>query len=277
MGTCRYCRKPAGLLRDYHGECQKAYDAGKKRICFFVREAMTGASTNEIIEDEVSRFANQWNLDMPDMRPILVEGWNRALDAALEDGVITQDEEKALVHLQEFFDLQQDDLNASGAYTKLVKSCVLREVMHGNIPTAFQPQGRIPFNIQKGEKIVWGFQPVEYWEMRDRTTYVGGYAGASVRVAKGLYLRTGGFRGVPQVTTHTLPVDSGILLVTDKHIYFTGHAKSFRIPYKKIVSFQPFSDGVGLCRDAASAKPQLFKTGDGWFTYNLLTNLAQTE
>lgn len=50
--------------------------------------------------------------------------------------------------------------------------------------------------------------------------------------------------------------------------------KSFRVPFKKIVSFQPFSDAVGVMRDAANAKLQTFVTGDGWFTYNLLTNLS---
>ena len=28
-------------------------------------------------------------------------------------------------------------------------------------------------------------------------------------------------------------------------------------------------------RDAQTAKPQAFKTGDGWFSYNLAVNLAQ--
>jgi len=28
-------------------------------------------------------------------------------------------------------------------------------------------------------------------------------------------------------------------------------------------------------RDAQTAKAQSFQTGDGWFTYNLITNLAQ--
>ena len=28
-------------------------------------------------------------------------------------------------------------------------------------------------------------------------------------------------------------------------------------------------------RAAQSAKPQAFKTGDGWFAYNLVANLAQ--
>jgi len=45
----------------------------------------------------------------------------------------------------------------------------------------------------------------------------------------------------------------------------------------KIVSFMPFSDGVGIQRDAATAKPQFFITGDGWFTYNLLMNVGNVE
>ena len=28
-------------------------------------------------------------------------------------------------------------------------------------------------------------------------------------------------------------------------------------------------------RDAQTAKPQTFRTGDGWFAYNLTANLAQ--
>jgi len=42
----------------------------------------------------------------------------------------------------------------------------------------------------------------------------------------------------------------------------------------KVVSFVPFSDGFGIHRDAASVKPQMFLTGDGWFAYNLFVNLA---
>jgi hypothetical protein len=38
---------------------------------------------------------------------------------------------------------------------------------------------------------------------------------------------------------------------------------------QKIEMIQPFQDGVGIQRDAQTAPPQLFITGDGWFTYNL--------
>ena len=49
------------------------------------------------------------------------------------------------------------------------------------------------------------------------------------------------------------------------------------VRYDKIVAFEPFSDGFGIMRDAQTAKPQTFWTGDGWFAYNLAVNLAQLQ
>ena len=47
--------------------------------------------------------------------------------------------------------------------------------------------------------------------------------------------------------------------------------------YDKIVAFEPYEDGSGIMRDTQMAKPQTFRTGDGWFAYNLTTNLAQLQ
>lgn len=41
------------------------------------------------------------------------------------------------------------------------------------------------------------------------------------------------------------------------------------------VSLDLYEDGIGVMRDVQTAKPQEFRTGDGWFIYNLVTNLAQ--
>ena len=38
---------------------------------------------------------------------------------------------------------------------------------------------------------------------------------------------------------------------------------------------KPFRDRFEIMRDAQTAKPQSFRTGDGWFAYNLAVNLAQ--
>jgi hypothetical protein len=34
-----------------------------------------------------------------------------------------------------------------------------------------------------------------------------------------------------------------------------------------------YSDGIGLQKDGVSAKPQIFKGLDKWFTYNVISNL----
>ena len=41
------------------------------------------------------------------------------------------------------------------------------------------------------------------------------------------------------------------------------------------MDYEPLSDGIAIMRAAQTAKPQSFRTGDGWFSYNLAVNLAQ--
>ena len=47
--------------------------------------------------------------------------------------------------------------------------------------------------------------------------------------------------------------------------------------YDRIVDFEPYSDGFGIMPDAQTARPQAFKTGDGWFAYNLAVSLYQMK
>ena len=42
--------------------------------------------------------------------------------------------------------------------------------------------------------------------------------------------------------------------------------------YDRIVSFDPYEDGFGIMREAQSAKPQAFRTGDSWSAGNLQEN-----
>ena len=51
--------------------------------------------------------------------------------------------------------------------------------------------------------------------------------------------------------------------------------RKFRVRYDRIVSFDPYDDGFGIMRDAQTAKPQTFRTGDSRFTHNLAANLDQ--
>lgn len=282
MGKCKFCGEPAGFLRNAHKEC-KAKDDEEKRLRELAKQTIiteienAGVLKSDLssLEKKITEIAESNKIDNATIKNLVVSGWEKSVERAFDDGVLTEEEQYNLTNLMEHFSLSQNQLDRNGAFTKIVKGAVLRDVMNGIIPERVKIDGTLPFNLQKTEKVVWVFQDVDYYEEKTRTHYVGGSQSVSIRIAKGLYYRTGAFKGQRVQTSETVHVDTGLLGVTNKHIYFAGASKRFRINYNKIVAFEPYSDGIGVQRDAQTAKPQTFVTGDGWFTYNLITNLAQ--
>ena len=72
--------------------------------------------------------------------------------------------------------------------------------MNGTVPTRCQVQNS-NLLLQKNESFIWVFQPVTFYEVKTRREYKGAIGGQSMRVAKGVYFRTSGFRGHPVDTT----------------------------------------------------------------------------
>ena len=129
----------------------------------------------------------------------------------------------------------------------------------------------------KSETLVWAIQDVDHIETIVRRERGGTSHGLSIRVARGVYCRPSTFRSRPIEWVETIYSDTGLLGLTTKHLYFAGSRERFRVRYDRIVSFEPFADGFGIMRDAQTARPQAFRTGDGWFAYNLAVNLAQIQ
>ncbi|HHU63901.1 MAG TPA: hypothetical protein GXZ32_06850 [Clostridiales bacterium] len=275
MGNCKYCGQPAGFLRKKHKDCEAAYNKGIEKIHGAIESCLSdNRSINDALE-EVRDIAKNSYISEGEFPTVVKRGWEGAVEHAFEDGVLTEEEEQRLSAMAEAIGFDKEELYTNPAYNKLVKGAVIREVLEGKIPERFKVSGALPFNFLKSERLVWVFQSAEYYEMRTYREYVGRSRGFSIRIAKGVYYRTGGFRGRPVETQKMVHVDTGLLGITNSHIYFSGSKKRFRIKYNKIVSFEPFSNGIGVFRDAKTAKPQYFLIDDGWFLYNLVTNLAR--
>lgn len=282
MGICKYCGKSAGLFHRTHPKCVKQHRE-HERIIQAGREQMAAEIVREIrasegldgLEERLAEIEQMSSVPSADRKGILITGWENAVERFLEDGVLDANEEKRLVEFKERFALSQNELDQNGALTKTVKAGVLRQVLGGAVPQRVSLDGNLPINLQGGEQVVWLFPGSQYLEDKTRREFVGRSQGVSLRVMRGVYYRVGAFKGQPVEHTERVLIDTGLVVVTDKNIYFTGPKKSLRIPYAKIVSFAPFSDGLGVMRDAANAKAQIFVTGDGWFTCNLVTNLSR--
>lgn len=241
----------------------------------FATDSAVGGKDLQNLMSHLNQLATDSLIPHSRVREALVLGWCRAVNDLLQRGLISRDVEEALTRYVRTFGFSDSELDAQGARERFVQAAVLREITDGNVPNRISVVEQLPFNFLKSESLVWVFHNCDYYEDRVHTRRIGGYQGVSVRIMKGVYYHIGGFQSRP-VQTHAVDkIDNGILAITNKHLYFCGSLKSFRLPFSKIVSFDPFSDAIAIHRDAANARPQIFKTGNGWFTYNLIANLAK--
>lgn len=282
MGKCIYCGKQAGFLRTKHDECESKHEelertinAGREHIAEAVSRTLILSKKLDSLKRTIYRIEKSSFVPSSDRKALLLKGWENAIEHLLDNGIIDKEHESRLAEFQSYFDLSQEDLDANGSMTKSVKAVVLREVLKGVIPQKVIIEGNLPVNVQKGEKVVWMFPSSKLLEDITRRRHVGSSQGFSIKLFKGVYYRSGSYRGIPVDYTEQVCVGTGTVVVTDKTFYFGGSETSVRIPYTNVVSFLPISDGIGIIRDIADAKPQSFITGDGWFTYNLVTNLAR--
>ena len=121
--------------------------------------------------------------------------------------------------------------------------------------------GSVPFKLLKNERLVYTFYGVQYMERRTKREVVGRSAGVSVRVMKGVSVRTGASKGTPIETDEWVARGFGTFGITNKHLYFSGD-RSFRIPFTKIVAVEQLDIGVEVTRDRASGHPEVFLLHD---------------
>lgn len=280
MAKCMRCGQKVNIFSTRHQECEDKYRSGMAEYLSVVSKWVLAPIDVTLLRARLTEIRHRSFLTEDDENALLIRGWIAGAEVALGDNLLTKDEEQSLATAKSELlltqqDLTSNDTNQTSAYFRVIKAAFLRDLIEGKPPKKIVVDGDLPFVLQKGEILYWLFPDTTYCEQRMRTHFEGGSSGISFRVAKGVYYRAGGFRGHSVSTSEIVTIGRGTLGITDKNIYFNCPAKTFRVKYDKIISFTPYSDGIGIQRDAQTAKPQVFITGDGWFLYNLVRNLAK--
>jgi hypothetical protein len=139
--------------------------------------------------------------------------------------------------------------------TECLMSATLGFVLnHKAVPYA-EP---VAFNLRSGEAPV--FEP-----------------GNCVPIGGGIYYQFGGSQGRQERTSGLVPVDGGKVLITSHALYLGGQQTTLRIPLERVLRYQPYIDGVGVCESHGAPKAFVFdyrSMDTGWFFYNVLMALT---
>lgn len=274
MGNCIYCGQSAGFLKSKHQKCELNHQTISLQIIQNIKSAIISNSDYSKLENDIKNKASNGFINPNELSNLYATGFDNAVNYFLYDGLLTIEEEKSIYKFRSYFNFGQEIIDKNGSLQKIVKSSILRDILNGKLPSAkMNIQGNIPFLLQKSESLIWIFKNVEFYEQRTQTVFHGRSQGLSFRIAKGVYYRTGTFKGYPVKTEEMKYICNGLVGLTDKNLYFSSSMKNFKIPYNKIVTLDPYEDGLGIQKDGSSSKPQILKGLDSWFTYNLISNL----
>lgn len=272
MANCTYCNQPAGFFHHSHPECREQAQSVYAKIREVVFDYVVAGTSPLASPAEVAK-TTLLKLEDQEIRKSILAAFTRAIDHVLEDGLLSQEAEDRAVAVIDKCKLTEQEIDAHGLRTKLAKSAVLRDLTNGVIPHRFNLTG---FNLisSKGESVIWGFQNVHIRELKKHREYRGGSHGYSIRIVKGVYYRVSGFRGVPVETQSYDSIGFGTLVITNKNLFLVLATRTFKIPLAKLISVTPYLDGIGFQRDTVRDSSFLCANIDGWFAYNVVSNLA---
>lgn len=193
----------------------------------------------------------------------------------LADGIIDNDEEEQISKFLEYTSLSDTaTLYKSSAYQRLVQSLILRDIQEGKDVEKRLLVGNLPILLGKKEQLLWVFKDVNGYEEKTGRKYIGGSNGVSMRVCKGVYYRVGASKGHSVEYQYQNDLGKGVFIITNKNLYFIG-SKQVKLGIQKILSFEPYSDGIVLVKDGATPKPYTFVGFDSWFVVNAMQLLVE--
>ena len=157
---------------------------------------------------------------------------------------------------------------------QLDMSLILWQVLHGINPV-YDGTGRMQFNLHPGEVPIFTAGTVTFAEEQTVSAHTRVFGGLSVPLGAGIYYHIGASEA--RSVSRLLPLDVGEMLITTRAIYFGGQKRTLRIPINRVVRYQPYLDGVGVCE--SDGPPKVFAMDyrgldTGWFFFNLLSALA---
>lgn len=200
------------------------------------------------LQMQIDTIANLYGFSKETVMLYALEYWKNFTDKALENGILSKENEDLIIGLDRFFGFSDSDTNEYN--TKLTKGAILREISEGILPNRVHlPEGdSFPIPFQKNETIVWATPKSYAFEERNRTR-----------------------NGIQSV--ETLSWGSGIFVITNKNIYWASARRSIKLPIKKVVSIIRYSDGITIQKDGVTARPLSVQVDDPKFYYTLLSNL----
>jgi hypothetical protein len=165
---CIYCGKPAGWFRRSHAECRARHEVGRQQLSKLFQGCLRASTPADQLARDARAIADAHFLAAEECHSLAVAGFQGAVEEALDDRLLSKEEEGKLDALMSALVLSKVDIGACAE--RLVKAKILRDLDDGVVKTRLEGQGLSTVNLQKNEVVVWTFENVELHEIQSHTS-----------------------------------------------------------------------------------------------------------
>jgi hypothetical protein len=266
MPACTLCGRSVVPFFSAHLRCKRVNRAGRAELVALADRQLASGGVDGELPLAVERLEREAFVTREQRGELLRTRFEQRVREALEDSVVTVDEEAQLLEFTEAFALGRDELDHDGWYTRFVQSAALRDLLHGKLPPSV-----LPMALEPGDALIWMFPTAQLTEGAVLRKLHDSSSVQSIPVSHGLYYRIAEPQPERRERTVQRPIDAGSLGVTNRYVHFSGLRIRFRLPLEELDQLEPTKQGVTF-RRAVGGKSEGFETGDGWFLMNLLSN-----
>jgi hypothetical protein len=100
MGDCRYCGKPAGLLRSVHKQCDAKHNFGTTAIAGLLERAAKDVSNIGALKSQLEDVAKANFISESELESLVVDNWGKAVETAFEIPFLHQTKNPTLQKLK---------------------------------------------------------------------------------------------------------------------------------------------------------------------------------
>lgn len=270
-------------IKDYINALPVSVAARVKRLPDYVtfwrnvieRNLMEILSEDPIISskiDDIRSMAQEVGYDAVD--DFIKKDISRRIDDFIDDGFVDERKEEYISRYMDSTGLTSAALNNNESYKRFVQSLVLMDVQNKGRSERVKVDS-VPVLMTKKESLLWIYQNVCGYEEKTGRRMQGGSRGVNIRLCKGVYYRVGNSRGHSVEYQYSASMGMGVVIITTRAIYFVSESCTMKILIPKIISMEPYSDGIKLYRDGVRSHPVTFVGLDPWFIMNLLPMLNE--
>lgn len=157
---------------------------------------------------------------------------------------LTEDEWTRIAH-GGISDEEKNILEQKASQNDLVS--FVNQLNAGNVNLSIIPNP--PIILKKGEEACVVLSGITLREPRAVRQTRGGYAGPTIRVAKGVSFRMGSVSARSESHEELRNIDQGTFVLTNKRMIFIGSKRTTNIDLPKIISITAYKDGIASQRE----------------------------